>query len=163
MELNQVNKEIYHKMIGYGINLVRKKYRFHYRKDEIIEYIPEAVCEIVLRFNGAGNLFPYFLTRIDNKITDYIRAHFISRTGKQRDIQTGDSLVDNSYQTLELSVALRTAIGKLPEREKAVITQYYFEDKYFKEIAANLKCSKVTVFDLLNKALVNIGNYAVWR
>jgi len=56
----------------------------------------------------------------------------------------------------ELREILADAISKLPEKEKMVITLYYFEDLTLKEISAIMKVSESRISQLHTKAILRL-------
>jgi len=48
------------------------------------------------------------------------------------------------------------AISKLPEKEKAVVSFYYFEDLTLKEISAIMKVSESRISQLHTKAILRL-------
>lgn len=63
---------------------------------------------------------------------------------------------DNHLELIELKNFLGDAIDKLPEKEKTVITLYYYEELTLKEIGAILKVSESRVSQLHTKALLRL-------
>lgn len=59
-------------------------------------------------------------------------------------------------ETTELKKILSDAIDKLPEKEKTVITLYYFEELTLKEISAIMKVSESRISQLHTKALLRM-------
>lgn len=58
------------------------------------------------------------------------------------DIVGDGPLVDDRLDTSRMAARLRTAIGRLPERERALVTKHYFEGKNLLEAGAELGMSK---------------------
>jgi RNA polymerase sigma factor for flagellar operon FliA len=58
----------------------------------------------------------------------------------------------------ELRSALGSAINELPEKERLVITLYYFEELTMKEIGRVLDISESRVCQLHGKVLVKLKN-----
>ncbi|HOL91806.1 MAG TPA: FliA/WhiG family RNA polymerase sigma factor [Clostridiales bacterium] len=56
----------------------------------------------------------------------------------------------------ELSEILRNAIDKLPEKEKMVLTLYYYEELTLKEISAIMKVSESRISQLHTKAIMRL-------
>ncbi|MFZ5987413.1 MAG: FliA/WhiG family RNA polymerase sigma factor [Bacillota bacterium] len=56
----------------------------------------------------------------------------------------------------ELREILVDAIGKLPEKEKTVVSLYYFEDLTLKEISAIMKVSESRISQLHTKAILRL-------
>jgi RNA polymerase sigma factor for flagellar operon FliA len=56
----------------------------------------------------------------------------------------------------ELSEILGNAIDKLPEKEKMVLTLYYYEELTLKEISAIMKVSESRISQLHTKAIMRL-------
>lgn len=61
------------------------------------------------------------------------------------DVISGDSEVIEQYEDIELKEQLVETLKQLPERERTVITLYYYEDLTFKEIGKALGISESRV------------------
>lgn len=72
---------------------------------------------------------------------------------------TGNSKEDRPegyIEITELKEILADAISKLPEKEKTVISFYYFEDLTLKEISAIMKVSESRISQLHTKAILRL-------
>jgi len=78
----------------------------------------------------------------------------VTKTLEVRDDKTPDPL-DQAEWTLKKE-ALAEAIGKLPERERLVITLYYYEGLTVKEIAHIMKVSPSRISQLHTKAVIRL-------
>ncbi|HHY24128.1 MAG TPA: FliA/WhiG family RNA polymerase sigma factor [Clostridiaceae bacterium] len=67
-----------------------------------------------------------------------------------------NEIPDNHLELIELKSFLGEAIDKLPEKEKTVITLYYYEELTLKEIGAILKVSESRVSQLHTKARLRL-------
>lgn len=63
---------------------------------------------------------------------------------------------ENYIEIVELKGILGDAIEKLPEKEKTVITMYYFEELTLKEISAIMKVSESRISQLHTKAILRM-------
>jgi RNA polymerase sigma factor for flagellar operon FliA len=61
------------------------------------------------------------------------------------DVISGDSEVIERYEDIELKEQLVEALKQLPERERTIVTLYYYEDLTFKEIGKALGISESRV------------------
>jgi len=59
----------------------------------------------------------------------------------------------------EMQQCLATAIEKLPEKEKLVISLYYYEELTLKEISLILKLSEARISQLHTKAVFRLRGY----
>ncbi|MEG6611678.1 FliA/WhiG family RNA polymerase sigma factor [Pseudoclostridium thermosuccinogenes] len=67
-----------------------------------------------------------------------------------------DDLPEDYIEAAELSEILGNAIDKLPEKEKMVVSLYYFEELTLKEISAIMKVSESRVSQLHTKAILRL-------
>jgi RNA polymerase sigma factor for flagellar operon FliA len=80
-------------------------------------------------------------------------------------LRLGDTLEDHSSDTCvqvevrERKYALGIAIDRLPEREKYVLSLYYYEGLTFKEIGKILLVSESRVFQLHQQAMMRLRGY----
>lgn len=63
---------------------------------------------------------------------------------------------ENYVEITELKEILADAINKLPEKEKTVISLYYFEELTLKEISAIMKVSESRISQLHTKAILRL-------
>lgn len=63
---------------------------------------------------------------------------------------------ESHIDDLELKEILGDAINKLPEKEKKVVTLYYFEELTLKEISAIMKVSESRISQLHTKAILRL-------
>lgn len=79
-----------------------------------------------------------------------------SNIGVQTDIA---DLPDESYDNKELLKGLKESIDLLPEKEKLVVSLYYYEELTYKEIAVILNLSESRISQLHSKAIISLkGN-----
>jgi RNA polymerase sigma factor FliA len=80
-------------------------------------------------------------------------------------LRLGDTLEDTTSDTSaqveirERKYALGIAIDRLPEREKLVLSLYYYEGLTFKEIGKILQVSESRVFQLHQQAMMRLRGY----
>lgn len=65
----------------------------------------------------------------------------------------------NSTEFFELKETLAKAINRLPEKERTVISLYYYEELTLKEIALILKLSEARISQLHTKAIFRMRSY----
>ena len=70
--------------------------------------------------------------------------------------ETRKDTPENHIEASELKEILGTAIEKLPEKERSVITFYYFEELTLKEISAIMKVSESRISQLHTKAILRM-------
>jgi len=63
---------------------------------------------------------------------------------------------DNIIEATELREILADAINKLPDKERKVLTLYYYEDLTIKEISAIMKVSESRISQLHTKAILRL-------
>ena len=84
---------------------------------------------------------------------------FLEQNYEARVNITGSSKEDKPegyMEITELKEILADAISKLPEKEKTVISFYYFEDLTLKEISAIMKVSESRISQLHTKAILRL-------
>jgi RNA polymerase sigma factor for flagellar operon FliA len=89
---------------------------------------------------------------LENKMEARVGA--ISREGEDFRISEPERLA----QAKEMKRILKQAIDELPEREKLIITLYYFEELTYKEIGIILSVSESRVSQLHTKAVMRMRN-----
>jgi len=67
-----------------------------------------------------------------------------------------EDIPENYVEMAELSEILGNAIDKLPEKEKTVISLYYFEELTLKEISAIMNVSESRISQLHTKAILRL-------
>ncbi|HYE83866.1 MAG TPA: sigma-70 family RNA polymerase sigma factor, partial [Clostridia bacterium] len=67
---------------------------------------------------------------------------------------TPESVIEN----IEIKEMLVDAIGMLPEKEKKVVSLYYYEELTYKEIGKLLSISESRVSQLHTKAIIRLKN-----
>lgn len=73
-------------------------------------------------------------------------------------VDSGTSGPEEHAEIKELKETLASEIGKLPEKEKLVISLYYFEELTLKEISAIMKVSESRISQLHTKAVLRMRN-----
>ena len=71
-------------------------------------------------------------------------------------LQSADEKPEGYLEMTELREILVDAIGRLPEKEKMVVSLYYFEDLTLKEISAIMKVSESRISQLHTKAILRL-------
>lgn len=75
----------------------------------------------------------------------------------QNDIESPDKI----FEVKELKDILKGAIEKLNEKEKTVVSLYYFEELTYKEIASVLGLSESRISQIHSKAIISLKNYLI--
>lgn len=75
----------------------------------------------------------------------------------QNDIESPDKI----FEVKELKDILKGAIEKLNEKEKIVVSLYYFEELTYKEIASVLGLSESRISQIHSKAIISLKNYLI--
>ena len=73
--------------------------------------------------------------------------------------EVANTAQNNPFENIELEEAKQTlakAINILPEKEKMVVTLYYYEELTLKEISLILKLSEARVSQLHTKAVIRL-------
>lgn len=73
--------------------------------------------------------------------------------------ETADTNPANAMELLELKDMLAKAIDKLAEKERTVISLYYYEELTLKEISLILHLSEARISQLHTKAVMKMRNY----
>ncbi len=89
---------------------------------------------------------------LENKIE--VRAADLTREGQSLNVSQPEELVE----VKEMKEILRQAITDLPEREKLLITLYYYEELTYKEIGNIMNISESRVSQLHTKAVIRMRN-----
>ena len=75
-----------------------------------------------------------------------------------------DGIPENYVEINELKHTLADAINKLPDKEKLVVSLYYYEDLTLKEISAIMSVSESRVSQLHTKAILRLrGKLSRWK
>ena len=70
-----------------------------------------------------------------------------------------DAAQENSTQLFELKETLARAIERLPERERLVVTLYYYEEMTLKEISLVMHLTEARISQLHTKAIMRMRGY----
>jgi RNA polymerase sigma factor for flagellar operon FliA len=97
------------------------------------------------------NITAYSIISLDD-LLEQKREVTSSEEGKQ--IETPESLVENT----EIKEILVDAINILPDKEKRVVSLYYYEELTYKEIGKLLSISESRVSQLHTKAIIRLKN-----
>ena len=73
--------------------------------------------------------------------------------------ETADTNPANAMEFLELKDMLAKAIDKLADKERTVISLYYYEELTLKEISLILHLSEARISQLHTKAVMKMRNY----
>ncbi len=72
------------------------------------------------------------------------------------DVISGDSEVIEMYEDAEMKEQLVIALKRLPERERMVVTLYYYEELTFKEIGKTLGISESRVSQIHSEVIAKL-------
>jgi RNA polymerase sigma factor for flagellar operon FliA len=97
------------------------------------------------------NISTYSIVSLDD-LLDQKREVTSSEEDKQ--IETPESVIENT----EVKEILIDAIGNLPEKEKKVVSLYYYDELTYKEIGKLLSISESRVSQLHTKAIIRLKN-----
>ena len=87
-------------------------------------------------------------------LEDYLEQNY--ETGFDA-VNEGDDLIpEKRIEVLEIKDILAESINKLPEKEKMVVSLYYFEELTLKEISAIMKVSESRISQLHTKAILRM-------
>ena len=71
-------------------------------------------------------------------------------------MQRETNLPEQRLEVVELKEILANSIDKLPEKEKTVVTLYYYEELTLKEISLIMKVSESRISQLHTKAIMRM-------
>lgn len=111
------------------------------------EIVQDAFVRLRERWDSLDNPGGYLRTTVVNACRSQLRRHDVerryARTQRPDDIVTGDREIDETW----------TALGQLPERQRAVLVLRFYEDLPEAEIAHILGCRIGTVKSSMHRAL----------
>lgn len=87
-------------------------------------------------------------------LDDYLEQNYESNVGNI--MQSRDDHPEEYVEYNELKATLADIISKLPEKEKLVVSLYYYEELTLKEISAIMKVSESRVSQLHTKAIIRM-------
>ncbi len=131
--------------------------------DDLISYGIFGLIDAIDKFNmDKGVKFEtYASLRIRGEIIDNIRRldWIPNKDVTVADVvQTKADTPDLSYEKKEVKEILINAINKLTEKEKKVVTLYYFEELTLKEISKVMNVSESRISQIHSKAIVKLQN-----
>jgi RNA polymerase sigma-70 factor (ECF subfamily) len=140
--------------------------------EDLFQDIMIKVQKHLHRFDPGGNYRAWLVKIAVNHLYDHrrrknrMRRLFIRRAGQSPEIEEGNKFsesdladtidVSREFMSREISEILKTAIQKLPEKQREVIHLHYLMDLTFREIAEALACSINTVSARARYALKNL-------
>ena len=108
-----------------------------------------------------GITLPEFHKKV-HSISSYTVVSLDEYLDQNREINldTEDLIIspENRIENEEFKVILADIINELPEKEKKIITLYYFEELTYKEIGSILQISESRVSQLHTKAIIKLKN-----
>ena len=87
-------------------------------------------------------------------LEDYLEQNY--ETGFDLVNNDEDRIPEKRIELTEIKDILAESIDKLPEKEKMVVTLYYFEELTLKEISAIMKVSESRISQLHTKAILRM-------
>ncbi len=87
-------------------------------------------------------------------LEDYLEQNY--ETGLDAINENEDILPEKRIELMELKDILADSINKLPEKERMVVSLYYFEELTLKEISAIMKVSESRISQLHTKAILRM-------
>ena len=97
------------------------------------------------------NITTYSIVSLDDLLE---QKREVTSTEEDKQIETPESIVENT----EVKEILVDAINTLPEKEKKVVSLYYYEELTYKEIGKLLNISESRVSQLHTKAIIRLKN-----
>jgi RNA polymerase sigma factor for flagellar operon FliA len=87
-------------------------------------------------------------------LEDYLEQNYESGFDTSNDDE--DRIPEKRIETTEIKDILAESIDKLPEKERMVVTLYYFEELTLKEISAIMRVSESRISQLHTKAILRM-------
>ncbi len=87
-------------------------------------------------------------------LEDYLEQNY--ETGFDISNEDEDRIPEKRIEVTEIKDILAESIGKLPEKEKMVVSLYYYEELTLKEISAIMKVSESRISQLHTKAILRM-------
>lgn len=97
------------------------------------------------------NITTYAIVSLDDLLE---QNREVTSSEENKQIETPESVVENT----EIKEILIDAIDTLPEKEKKVVSLYYYEELTYKEIGRLLSISESRVSQLHTKAIIRLKN-----
>jgi len=97
------------------------------------------------------NITTYSIVSLDDLLE---QKREVTSSEEDKQIETPESVIENT-ETKEILV---DAVSTLPEKEKKVVSLYYYEELTYKEIGKLLNISESRVSQLHTKAIIRLKN-----
>lgn len=97
------------------------------------------------------NITTYSIVSLDDLLE---QKRDVTSSEEDKQIETPESVVEN----IEVTEILVDAISTLPEKEKKVVSLYYYDELTYKEIGKLLNISESRVSQLHTKAIIRLKN-----
>ncbi|HYF83027.1 MAG TPA: FliA/WhiG family RNA polymerase sigma factor [Clostridia bacterium] len=97
------------------------------------------------------NITTYSIVSLDDLLE---QKRDVTSSEEDKQIETPESVVEN----IEVTEILTDAISTLPEKEKKVVSLYYYDELTYKEIGKLLNISESRVSQLHTKAIIRLKN-----
>lgn len=97
------------------------------------------------------NITTYSIVSLDDLLE---QKREVTSSEEDKQTETPESLIENT----EVKEILVEAIGTLPEKEKKVVSLYYYDELTYKEIGKLLSISESRVSQLHTKAIIRLKN-----
>lgn len=88
---------------------------------------------------------------------------FLSNKNDSISSRRDDDLPENIYEKEEIKNILIEAINQLPDKEKLIISLYYYEELTYKEIGNILNLSESRISQIHSKTIINLKNGLINR
>lgn len=88
---------------------------------------------------------------------------FLSNKNDSISSRREDNLPENVYEQKEIKNILIEAINELPDKEKLIISLYYYEELTYKEIGNILNLSESRISQIHSKTIINLKNRLINR
>ncbi|MEA1973719.1 MAG: FliA/WhiG family RNA polymerase sigma factor [Candidatus Cloacimonadota bacterium] len=107
-------------------------------------------------YNITDNLGPLFLTSLDKNISSTSEGEPLKMSDLVKDVKIEP--VEDELAKKKLREVLTSGISKLSDREKLVISLYYYEDLSLKEIGNILEVSESRVSQIHSSSILKLKN-----
>lgn len=127
--------------------------RDHGRAQDVTQDIFLKLWRALPSYDGRATLSTWLYTIARNTCLSAVRLESYRRT---TDLGSADEPRTGSIRPLD--VALKEALARLPETQRAIITMFYFEDRSVAEVAAMMGLPDGTVKSHLHRARRTLGD-----
>lgn len=103
-------------------------------------------------YQGNSTLATWLRRVVSNKTINHLRKRSL-KSKPLECLPSASEASDNSTKQKELRIAVKLALDKLPDRDRLVVTLYYFENKKYREIAEILNIPVNSVGPIMTRAV----------